>query len=261
MKFNTRQCYGRVPYIILRNPWFGVAPRILRDHLILYYSRSLPWGCHQACQLVSLFVGEGTSLAARKRSVTWIICAIKHHPMVTSSDNHKLLTLESCTWNWKYRHRFANPLRHLIVGCMEMYFKKDAWSMNLSAWERQFSNIWYWILHIPFCGYDEYNIWYCNRYAIQFMISYYHIYACFWVRKDLFLLWDLVANRWIEVQCLGFFLSIKECSLFFSYEIWKSVVKEGMRRWKKTVTLVCFILLNSKHQVLEGTHFTKKKIY
>jgi len=102
-----------IPTMLMKKTWFRVPPQMLRDYLSLCYSSSLPWGCHEMCQLVSLFVVGGTSLAARKWSVIGIIWAIEQHQMVTSSDKHNLLTLESCTWNWKYRHWFANPQRHL----------------------------------------------------------------------------------------------------------------------------------------------------
>lgn len=87
--------------------------------------------------------------------------------------------------------------------------------------------------------------------------SCHHIYACCWVRRDLFLLWQMVANKWPGLQ--WFFLSILRMPLIFFIWNLNAVVKEGMR-WQKTVTLICFLLLNIKHQHLKGTHFTKKKI-
>lgn len=126
---------------------------------------------------------------------------------------------------------------------------------NITIKERYFNNILHWVLPIWFFGSDKYNIWHCNEYVIQFMTSYCHT-ACCWVRWDLFLLWQLVANKWTELQ--WFFLSTTRMLIIFFIWNLNEVVKEG-RRWKEKITLVCFLLLNIKHQTLEGTHFTKKK--
>lgn len=64
--------------------------------------------------------------------------------------------------------------------------------------------------------YDN-NIWHCNEYVIQFMTSYYHIYACCWVRRDLFLLWQLIANKWTWASVI--FLSIVGMLIIFNTKL------------------------------------------
>lgn len=50
------------------------------------------------------------------------------------------------------------------------------------------------------------------------MTSYHHIYACCWVRRDFFLLWQMVANKWPGLQWF-FLVYFKNAHYFFHMKL------------------------------------------